>query len=42
MQRNGETLESLKWMTEAALDKDCGGRRGRLGRALPGECGDVT
>ena len=37
VQRNGETLESLKWMTEADLDKEFGGRRGRLGRALPGE-----
>ena len=37
MQRNGETLESLKLMTEADLDKEFGGRRGRLGRALPGE-----
>ena len=42
VQRNGETLESLKWMTEADLDKELGGRRGRLGRALPGERGDVT
>jgi hypothetical protein len=42
VQRNGETLESLKWMTEADLDKEFGGRRGRLGRALPGERGDVT
>ena len=42
MQRNGETLESLKCMTEADLDKEFGGRRGRLGRALPGERGDVT
>ena len=29
-------------MTEADLDKAFGGRRGRLGRALPGERGDVT
>ena len=29
-------------MTEADLDKEFGGRRGRLGRALPGERGDVT
>ena len=29
-------------MAEADLDKDFGGRRGRLGRALPGERGDVT
>ena len=42
VQRNGETLESLKWMSEADLDKEFGGRRGRLGRALPGERGDVT
>ena len=42
VQRNGETLESLKWVTEEDLDKECGGRRGRLGRALPGEHGDVT
>ena len=42
VQRNGETLESLTWMAEADLDKDFGGRRGRLGRALPGERGDVT
>ena len=37
VQRNSATLESLKWMTEADLDKEFGGRRGRLGRALPGE-----
>ena len=42
VQRNGETLDSLKWMAEADLDKEFGGRRCRLGRALPGERGDVT
>ena len=42
VQRNGEALESLKWMTEADLDKEFGSLRGRLGRALPGERGDVT
>ena len=40
VQRNGETLELLKWMTEADLDKEFGGRRGRLGRALPGDRGE--
>ena len=29
-------------MTEADLDKEFGARRGRLGRALPGELGDVA
>ena len=42
VQRNGETLASLKWVTEADLDKEFGGRRGRLGKSLPGERGDIT